>query len=637
MEFSVDGGISAAAGDVKPRRAMFSWRKRRGGNAQTGDRPAGEPREHAQRLSITSRVIVAGTLLGLGVLLVCSAVGYGLARQSDESQAMQRRAALRAGISEFRALFQDFNEVDPRLVRMLEQSSGLQGLKFETEPAPGAREAHPLLTSQGRIVGFFTWEPDWPMTLMVNRLLPVAAALALCLAGFAGLSLWQLRRARLELAASDSDARKAAQQDRLSGLPNRGGVLELLGVALDAREGERAVTFALLKLDGLNDINNQFGQQGGDDLIAKVAARLREALPPQAVCGRFGGDEFALILAADVDANDCLRAAIEAASQPLWMDTAVRIGARAGFAQAPRDGTSGEELARCADIALRSAKRQAPGSIVAFAPEIDAEFNDRQFIKRELTRALNAQMLELHYQPIVTANGARIVGVEALLRWNHPSRGNISPAIFIPIAEQMGLMDELGEFVLRRALVTAMRWPDLYIAVNLSPLQMRDRGIIDLVREVLAATKILPSRVMFEITEGVLIDNPDEMKRRIADLRALGVRIALDDFGSGYSSLSYLQQFPFDKLKIDRGFVAPLGRSANGGVIIQAIIALGRALGMNVLVEGVETEEQRVLLRLAGCDEMQGFLFARAMPAAAIDRLLAKPNAAAVADAKAVA
>jgi EAL domain-containing protein (putative c-di-GMP-specific phosphodiesterase class I) len=216
-----------------------------------------------------------------------------------------------------------------------------------------------------------------------------------------------------------------------------------------------------------------------------------------------------------------------------------------------------------------------------------------------------------------------VLGVEALLRWTHATKGPISPAAFVPVAEQMGLMDTLGAFVLRKALQEAKRWPELYVAVNLSPLQVRDRSIIDTVRSALEDSGVPPSRLMLEITEGVLIDNPDEMIRRIGDLHALGVRIALDDFGSGYSNLSYLQRFPLDKLKIDRSFVAVLGQSGNGGVIIQAIVALGRALGLSITVEGVETEQQRVLLRLAGCDEMQGFLFARPAPPKAIDRLIA--------------
>jgi EAL domain-containing protein (putative c-di-GMP-specific phosphodiesterase class I) len=257
-----------------------------------------------------------------------------------------------------------------------------------------------------------------------------------------------------------------------------------------------------------------------------------------------------------------------------------------------------------------------------FEPTMEADLQERRFIERELRRALEEKALDLHYQPIVSAEGSRTVGVEALLRWNHPTRGNIPPMDFVPIAERTGIMPKLGEFVLRRALKDAMRWPELYVAINLSPVQVRSRALVPLVSSLLRETGVEPSRVVLEITEGVLMDDPEAMKTRLEELRGLGVRIALDDFGSGFSSLSYLQRFPFDKLKIDRGFVAPLGRFENSAVIIQAIVALGRALGLSVLVEGVETEEQRVLLRLAGCDEMQGYLFARPAPRDSIDRLL---------------
>src|SRR6516165_2455228 len=227
------------------------------------------------------------------------------------------------------------------------------------------------------------------------------------------------------------------------------------------------------------------------------------------------------------------------------------------------------------------------------------------------------------FQPIIAADGGAMVGVEALLRWTHPTRGPIAPSVFIPLVEQSGLMSQLGEIVLRRALSDGARWPTLFVAVNLSPLQIRDRWLVDLVANIMAETGIEASRVVLEVTEGVLIDNPQEAQSRLEALRALGVRLALDDFGTGYSSLNYLQKFPFDRLKIDRTFVASLGTSGNTGAIIQSIVTLGHTLGMKVLAEGVETNEQRVLLRLAGCDEMQGYLFARPGNAAAIERVLA--------------
>ena len=321
-------------------------------------------------------------------------------------------------------------------------------------------------------------------------------------------------------------------------------------------------------------------------------------------------------------------AARESVSRAIWMNQVVQLGASVGVAMAPRDGVTRDELIRRAELGLRAAVRRGRGIVVQFAPDMETDFDEQRFIKRELARALAAREFDLHYQPIVKADGAAIIGVEALLRWRHATRGFIPPSQFVPIAEQAGLMDQLGEFVLRRALSDAERWPNLYIAVNLSPVQVRDRKFLDLLSAVLAETRIAPSRVVLEITEGVLIDNPDAAKSRLDDLRALGVRLALDDFGSGYSSLTYLQRLPFDKLKIDRGFVAALDQSANAGVIIQAVVSLGRALGMSVLIEGVETEEQRVLLRLAGCNEMQGFLFAKPAPREHIDRLVMDANAA---------
>ncbi|HEX5509060.1 MAG TPA: EAL domain-containing protein [Pseudolabrys sp.] len=307
-------------------------------------------------------------------------------------------------------------------------------------------------------------------------------------------------------------------------------------------------------------------------------------------------------------------------------DAMDRLAPLIGGLMAALMGFAGFSVWQLRTLRGKSADDTAQASIPS-RPAVSLLTDDEQFIRRELPQALASGELYLHYQPIVSAQGANIVGVEALLRWTHPHRGAIGPAVFIPIAEKIGLIDQIGAFVLRRALEQARQWPSLYMAVNLSPLQVRDRSIIDLVHSALAQTGVEAARLMLEITEGVLIDNPDEMLERIADLHDLGVRIALDDFGSGYSSLGYLQRFPIDKLKIDRSFVTALGQEPNGGVIVQAITALGRALGISVLAEGVETEEQRILLRLAGCSEMQGYLFGRPGPAFTIDRLLSQSEA----------
>ncbi len=620
----MDGEVIAEAAGARPGRLLLAW-ARCWRTAAARDL-AGAPRARALRMFSASRLIVVLAIIAMGITMLSAGVGYELAHRSDERLWSAQRASLRNAIAEFRTLFGPSRELDPRFVRMIEQSTGLNGLKFETEPSPSEREMQPVIDGNGRIAGFFTWDKAHPMTLAMNRLMPAIVGIAVVLVGFAGFSLSQLKRARRELSASEEQAARAADQDKLTSLPNNAKTLELLDLALAERAGDEVTTFALIELDGMADITAHLGVLGSDELIVAVAKRLKEALPAQAVCGRIGSDEFAVTLTAsgEVEAEAVIRAALEAIARPHWIDTVVRLSAHAGLAQAPRHATTRGELTRRAELALRAAAKKGPGALVAFELAIDTVSTDQKFIHRELPRALSAHELELHYQPIVAANGGRVVGVEALLRWTHATRGPIGPAVFIPVAEQMGLMDTLGAFVLRRALAEAKRWPALYVAVNLSPLQVRDASIVDLVRSALAESGVPPSRLMLEITEGVLIDNPEEMVKRIEDLHALGVRIALDDFGSGYSNLGYLQRFPLDKLKIDRSFVVALGNSANGGVIIQAIVALGRALGLSVLVEGVETEQQRVLLRLAGCDEMQGFLFAKPSPAKAIDRLLAQ-------------
>jgi diguanylate cyclase (GGDEF)-like protein len=574
----------------------------------------------------SSRFVAVLVIVALIALAICAGLGYRVAQHSDARLLSEQRAAIRNAVAEFRVLFAAPGQVDPRFVRMVEQSAGVKSLKFEADPPPERDEMQPVLDDKGRIAGFFTWQRSHPMTAAIARLWPLMLGTAALLTGFAGFSLWQLRRAQRQLRASEDLARRAADEDRITGLANHARTLELLDRALAERARDTVVTFALIEIENMADVVADLGVLASDELYASIAGRLKETLPPDVLCGRIGSNEFAVIFAAgsDVDSGAVISSALGVVAQPYWIDTVARVTAHAGFAQAPHHAATRGELTRRAGLALRAAAEKGPGSVLAFEPTLDAASAEQKFLRRELPRAVSANDFELHYQPIVAAENDRIVGVEALLRWSHATRGAIPPATFVPIAEQMGLMDALGTFVLRRALWEAKRWPGVYVAVNLSPLQVRDGGIVDLVRDALAESGVPPQRLMLEITEGVLIDNPDEMVRRIQDLHALGVRIALDDFGSGYSSLGYLQKFPLDKLKIDKSFTAALGQSANGGVIVQAIVTLGRALGLSVLVEGVETEQERTLLRLAGCDEMQGFLFAKPAPARAIDRLLAQ-------------
>jgi diguanylate cyclase (GGDEF)-like protein len=569
-------------------------------------------------IPLLSAALIAATLLG-------ALLFYLQIRRGDEAAEMQHRQALRAATEQLRPALQSKGEIDSETLRGLEQISGIEGLRWETEPEPSGREVQSVLDAQGRILGWLSWEPTNRISGAVFGLLPLLVVIAAGLIGLGILLLWQTRRIRRALTATVDLLHQVSREDSLTGMANTAGVLEALDEALAIREAEKVVTFIFLDLDGFRTLNDSLGRPFGNELLRVVSSRFRVSLPPGAKAGRMGRHKFVFILPdSSIEKGFSFAQELaELAARPCWIQRqGVQLSATVGVAHAPHDGLSGDEILRHATLAMREAKRKSRGSVMKFEPTMEADLQERRFIERELRRALEEKALDLHYQPIVSAEGSRTVGVEALLRWNHPTRGNIPPMDFVPIAERTGIMPKLGEFVLRRALKDAMRWPELYVAINLSPVQVRSRALVPLVSSLLRETGVEPSRVVLEITEGVLMDDPEAMKTRLEELRGLGVRIALDDFGSGFSSLSYLQRFPFDKLKIDRGFVAPLGRFENSAVIIQAIVALGRALGLSVLVEGVETEEQRVLLRLAGCDEMQGYLFAKPAPRETLDKLV---------------
>jgi diguanylate cyclase (GGDEF)-like protein len=570
------------------------------------------------------------TMAPLAVILVatamlCGVLGYLVARQSDDQRDTMRRQALVAAVKDYRAAGGEAAELNDRVIRLVEQASGLKDLRFDTGPNGGARELQPIVES-GRIVGWMSWDRDAPVVEALFRLWPLAALSLICLGAFIALSFWHLRRSKHDLVETRARARRLATETH-TGLPNSSLIHHVLDGALSERKPREKVSYLLIDIDRFDDGAGILGHQTTDEVLGTVALRLKAAFPEGTTLGSFGAGRFAAVMSsAQADAGmEAARAALVALGEPINVRGEIlRLTGSVGYAVAPEHGTESDDLARRAELALKAAKHERQGHPVAFKSIMETMHDERQALRRDLKQAVATRAFDIEYQPIVAAGGYRIVGVEALVRWNHPERGMIAPTDFIPLAEQSGLMDDLGDFVLRRALSDAKRWPGLYIAINLSPVQLRDRARVEWIAGLIRDSHIDPTRVVLEITEGVLIEEPDRIKSHLEVLRALGVRIALDDFGSGYSSLTYLRQFPIDKLKIDRGFVTPLGRSGNAGVIIQAIVALGRALDLNVLVEGVETDEQRVLLRLAGCDEMQGFLFARPAPAAEIDRLVAE-------------
>jgi len=575
-------------------------------------------------LRMVSRFI-APLSIGLMLVLMAGAFAfYSHARLADESLGVKQRLALRVGIEQL-PVAPDRGKVDAQTLQRLEELSGINRLKWETEPELSGREMQSVQDANGRILGWLSWTPEHPFTASAIRFMPLWLAIAAGLLLLAALSTWHVRRLGHELEIAGERIRRKGLQDPITGLPKSGAILEDLEQMLANREAHEFVTFCYMDLTAFRELSDAFGRAWHNELVRVVAQKLRELDWPQLRLGRLGRHRFTLMLCSQ-DRDAAMRMAAEASElikSPLnVMGQVVQIRANVGVAQAPLDGVTSEDLLRHATLAMREAKRGHSSHVVAFEAEMETDLHERRFLERELKRALDDDALDLHYQPIVSAENARVVGVEALLRWQHPTRGNIPPKVFVPVAEQMGIMNRLGEYVLYRAFNDAKRWPSLYVAVNLSPIQVKDRALFTLVSAMLEETGLDPARVVLEITEGVLLDDPEETRARLDEIRGLGVRIALDDFGAGYSSLSYLQHFPFDKLKIDSSFVSPLGKSENSGFIIQAIVALGRALNLSVLVEGVETEEQRVLLRLAGCDEMQGFLFARPAPRQTIDALL---------------
>jgi len=594
--------------------ARRPWARRRSGGPACAFMPGWD----------TARI----TTILLSVLAVsmvaCAVVGLAVTQRDDARLAAERHAALQHALDDLHVVFGEVDRFDTGQLQLIERRAGLGDLRFEADlAADGGREVQSLHDGEGRILGWFSWLPDRALIRAMNWLWGIVGAVGVVLAVSAFLATRATRRLGGALARNIEAVRKLTSQDILTSLPNRRVMLESLEDVMATRRSE-VVAFALIDIDSFHEINDTLGRAGGDAVLIGIAERLKACLPPAALFGRFEDDEFAVI-AKGKDSQSAAKLADALAvslAAPIFMDQNWHISVSIGTAQAPEDGTTGDELQRRAALALRAAKRGGRGTMRRFAPQIQEEHSERRFFRRELEIAIAEQTLDVHYQPVVAAAGGGILGVEALARWTHPTRGVIAPSMFIPLAEQSGLMIQLGEFVLRRALADAGRWPNLFVSINLSPVQMRNRGIVDLLHAVLAESGIAASRIVLEVTESILIDNPEETHDRLEALRRLGASVALDDFGSGYSSLNYLQKFPFDRLKIDRGFVASLGTSGTAGAIIQAIVTLGHALGMKVLAEGVETDEQRVLLRLAGCDEMQGYLFAKPRPAAAIDNVL---------------
>jgi diguanylate cyclase (GGDEF)-like protein/PAS domain S-box-containing protein len=415
-----------------------------------------------------------------------------------------------------------------------------------------------------------------------------------------------------------------AHHDGLTNLANRELFQERLKEAL---EGDKAIAVLCVDLDLFKNVNDSLGHPIGDHLLKLVAECLRIQVRGNNLAARLGGDEFAIILSSDVSPNetsDFAAKLIKKLSAAYEIDgNEVIIGASIGIALSPGDGSTSEELMRNADLALYRAKEDGGGVHRFFEREMDRQAQKRRDLELDLRRAFANSEFELHYQPLVDIATDRISGFESLLRWRHPDKGMISPADFIPVAEDIGLIVSIGEWVLREACSEAVKWPaDVKVAVNLSPVQFRTRNLVQVVISALANSGLSPKRLELEITESLFLAETEANLAILHQLRELGVSISMDDFGTGYSSLSYLRSFPFDKIKIDRSFVKDLAKRSDCVAIVRAISSLGRSLNITTTAEGVETMDQLDWLRAEGCDQVQGFLFSAAKPASEIEQLL---------------
>jgi len=428
---------------------------------------------------------------------------------------------------------------------------------------------------------------------------------------------------------AEAQIARLAHYDPLTDLPNRVLFQKDLSEALARRAragGHLAVHF--IDLDRFKTVNDTLGHPLGDDLLRIAAQRLRACVRDGDTVARLGGDEFAVVQNGLTDLTGATRLAqrvVEAMAAPFELQGhQVMIGASVGVALAPSDGESPDELLKKADMALYRAKADGRGAFHFFEKAMDEQLQARRGLELDLRRALLAGEFELFYQPLYNLGDDRVTGCEALVRWRHPERGMVSPADFIPLAEEIGLIVPLGEWVLRTACREAAGWPDhVRVAVNLSPAQFRDRTLVSSVVSALAMSGLPAQRLELEITESVLLQDNAANLKVLHDLKALGVRISMDDFGTGYSSLSYLRSFPFDKIKIDQTFVRDILKDSDALAIIRAVLDLGASLGIVTTAEGVESREQLDALRHHGCAEIQGYYISRPSPASDMGRMLA--------------
>jgi len=520
------------------------------------------------------------------------------------------------------------SRIDERLLRAWRQATGLQDLNLEFEPERLSRaNAVSLRQANGQVVAGLVWTSQNAGRQLLRDLLPVIIFGAAVLFFFTILIFMHIRRMLAGMLKSEQDAKHLAGHDPLTGLANRTSFMEQLGkelARLPREDTGAAVMF--IDLDKFKDVNDTLGHAAGDSLLTGIGRRLSEQLRGSDTIARLGGDEFAIVqtqVRSLRDVEVLARRLIDTVQEPFDLDGAeIYIGVSIGIVVAPENGTNAEDLMRFADVALYRSKQEGRNRFSFFEPRMDESVRMRKMVENDLRAAIHHDDFQLLYQPQVSCDGSRICAVEALVRWNHPTQGLISPDSFIPLAEERGLIVPLGEWVLRRAVQDALAWPGINVSINVSAVQFKQRDFVATVGRVLDETGFPAHRLEIELTESIVIENADGAEDAMMELRAMGVRLALDDFGTGYSSLIYLRRFAFDKIKIDKSFLESMEATGESAILVHSVVHLGRALGLTVVAEGVETIDQQRFLQAVGCHQLQGFYFSRPVSAHEITRLL---------------
>jgi diguanylate cyclase len=476
------------------------------------------------------------------------------------------------------------------------------------------------------------WTPSRTASETLVDLSVYGAVAAVFVAMIAAMLFRSIRLSTAHILQREAKANFDARHDALSGLPNRAVFCDTLEQHLTTLDdSQRQIAVLLLDLDKFKEVNDTFGHAAGDKVIVDFGHRVRALLRQTDMIARLGGDEFAVLLPDSRGQNEVGRLAqaiIDATVEPFTKDgAALRIGVSVGVAFAPDDGKDMAGLLRAADTALYRAKNEGRNRFAFYEHRMTEAERMRKLVDDELRGAIENDELTLVYQPQINAETGKLASVEALVRWRHPQHGMISPALFVAAAEERNLIVPLGDWVLRRACADAGRWPGLRVGVNVSAIQFRQANFVAHVSDIAREAGLAPSNVELELTEGVLVEHADQAEEAMMRLRQAGFRLALDDFGTGYSSLIYLRRFAFDKIKIDKSFLDSLEDSGESAILVHSVVHLGRALGLEVTAEGVETEEQHRFLKAVGCHYLQGYLFSKPVTADAISAMLESEKA----------